>query len=201
MKRDSGLPGMERVSIPLHLACVTLCLLWPGVIYHNSDLDRFVEIQAPVDGPSEAGGLRGEVEGKAEREHAEYLETMSQGRCSMTLGGVNSDQGLENHRLTSLKIPQKKARTIPTCRARNGHNLGLLSHACMRYAVITTCCALGRRVVHTSLRSECGIKDEQLAKERNPGGHQTCQSAARLNIIGTDHPLGIMGLLASPGQK
>ena len=71
----------------------------------------------------------------------------------------------------------------------------------MHYAVITTCCALRRCVVHISLRSECGIKDEQLAKERNPGGHQTCQSAARLNIIGTDHPLGIMGLLASPGQK
>ena len=113
MKRDSGLPGMERVSIPLHLACVTLCLLWPGVIYHNSDLDRFVEIQAPVDGPSEAGGLRGEVEGKAEREHAEYLETMSQGRCSMTLGGVKSGQGPEHARLTCNNSPPKVPGLVP----------------------------------------------------------------------------------------
>jgi hypothetical protein len=36
----------------------------------------------------------------------------------MTLGGVNSDQGLEHHRLTSLKIPKKKARTIPLPRTQ-----------------------------------------------------------------------------------
>ena len=70
----------------------------------------------------------------------------------------------------------------------------------VRHAFVTTCCALRRSV--ESLRSECGIKDEQLSKERNPGGHEPCQSAARLSIIGTrgtDNPLGIM--VASPGQK
>ena len=74
---------------------------WPGVIYHNSDLDRFVEKteeeesrRKTVEAPSETGGLLGEFEGKVEKELAEFLETTSQGRCSMTLGGVKSGQGL-----------------------------------------------------------------------------------------------------------
>ena len=121
-------PGEARLRLarhgacvtPLHVACVTLCLLWPGVIYHNSDLDRFVEKteeeesrRKTVEAPSETGGLLSEFEGKVERELAEFLETTSQGRCSMTLGGVKSGQGPEHARLTCNNSPPKVPGLVP----------------------------------------------------------------------------------------